>query len=72
MDELNIRTAFGKKLIKRTIEKAIQKALSRQIDITVNEIGMVHKAQEKFRLSVNLVAEMTEAELLALIEQIGG
>lgn len=72
MDEVLISTALGRKIIKHLLEKAIKKALSRKIDIEINRIHLKHKDQEKVTLALELVAEMTEAELNALIEQIGG
>lgn len=71
MDEVFIRTPFAKRIIKKAVEKAVKKAIGRAIDIAINDIALTHKTQEKFRLKLDLIAEMSEAELLALVEQIG-
>ena len=71
MDEVFIRTPFAKRIIKKAVEKAVKKAIGRAVDIAINDITLTHKAQEKFRLKLDLIAEMSEAELLALVEQIG-
>lgn len=70
MDEVFIRTPFAKKILKKAVEKAVKKAIGRAVDVVINDIALTHKAQEKFRLKLDLVAEMSEAELLALVEQI--
>lgn len=71
MDEVFIRTPFAKRILKKAIEKAVKKAIGRAVDIVINDIAITHRAQEKFRLKLDLIAEMSEAELLALVEQIG-
>ena len=71
MDEVFIRTPFAKRLLKKAVEKAVKKAIGRAVDVVINDIALTHKAQEKFRLKLDLIAEMSEAELLALVEQIG-
>lgn len=71
MDEVFIRTPFAKRILKKAVEKAVKKAIGRAIDIAINDVAITHKNQEKFRLKLDVIAEMSEAELLALVEQIG-
>lgn len=72
MDELRIKTRLGQKLVEHLIEKAIRKSLSRKIDIIIHNIELSHKENDVFIVNLNLSAGMTEAEMNALIEQIGG
>lgn len=72
MDELIINTLFGKKIFKRLVEKFIKRKLRRKIDIDFENISMVHKENNTVNIRIHVVASMSEAELTALIEQIGG
>ncbi len=72
MDELIINTLFGKRMLKRLAEKFIKRKLKRKIDIDFENISMVHKENNTVDIRIHVVASMSEAELTALIEQIGG
>lgn len=72
MDELIINTLFGKRMFKRLTEKFIKRKLKRKIDIDFENISMVHKENNTVDIRIHVVASMSEAELTALIEQIGG
>lgn len=72
MDELIINTLFGKRMFKRLAEKFIKRKLKRKIDIDFENISMVHKENNTVDIRIHVVASMSEAELTALIEQIGG
>lgn len=72
MDELIINTLFGKRMFKRLAEKFIKRKLRRKIDIDFENISMVHKENNTVDIRIHVVASMSEAELTALIEQIGG
>lgn len=72
MDELIINTLFGKKMFKRLVEKLIKKKLRRTVDIDFEHISMAHKENNTVDIRIHVVASMSEAELTALIEQIGG
>lgn len=72
MDELIINTLFGKRMFKRLAEKFIKRKLKRKIDINFENISMTHKENNTVDIRIHVVASMSEAELTALIEQIGG
>lgn len=71
MDELVIRTAFAKKLLQKAAEQTVKKILKRKISFTINDISINHGEGRDVFVAVNVVANMTEAELAALVEQIG-
>lgn len=71
MDELVIKTAFAKKLLQKAAEQAVKKILKRKISFTINNIAINHGEGRDVFVAVNMVANMTEAELTALVEQIG-
>ena len=72
MDELIINTLFCKRMFKRLAEKFIKRKLKRKIDIDFENISLVHKENNTVDIRIHVTASMSEAELTALIEQIGG
>ena len=72
MDELNIRTNVGMAIVERVIKNLIKKKLKRKIGICIHNLSVTHGTKDGVSVSINAVATMSEAELLALVEQLGG
>lgn len=72
MDELIINSVFGKRMFKRLVEKLIKKKLRRTVAIDFENISFAHRDNNTVDVRIHVTASMSEAELMALIEQIGG
>jgi len=72
LDEVVIKTKLGKFLLKKFLEGVIQKALGRNVDISMGDVRLAHNDGEKVSLHVSGTVNMTEAEFRACLEQLIG